>query len=311
MKINFKSPKKLILAIVTAVIVIVGAVLYDCGFINDEIYLKLISATSTETDFAPLEVRFIDVDQADCILIKGPKKNALIDAGNINYENRIENHLRSCGVHSIDIFIITHPHSDHLGSASKLLKKFPVGEVIIPKIPEEFFPTTGLFEEFIKAVSKKGCDIFFATADMSFDLGEGAVLSILGNTEYFGDNFNNYSVVSKLTFGETIFLFSGDAEKEVEQTLISKDIDLSADVYKAGHHGSTTSNSSAFLREINPRYAVIFCGKNNDYGHPHEEVLKRFKKLEAKVYRTDYDGDIVFGSDGINLTVKTEKQRGK
>ncbi len=307
MKASFNGPKGLLSALIAMLIVFISAVLYESGFINDELYLKLISAANAEASSSPVEVHFIDVDQAECILIKAPDKTVLIDAGDIGYENRIENHLRRYGVYSIDLFIMTHPHSDHMGSASKLFKKFPVKEVLLPEISEEHFPTTSLFEDFLNALSKKNCEVSYAKAGMSFELGEGAVLEILGNGSYSGDNLNNYSVVSKLTYGETSFLFTGDTEEEIEQELLNSGVDLSATVYNAAHHGSTTSNSAVFLRAVGAKYAAVSCGRNNDYGHPHKEILERFKDFDIKVYRTDYDGDIIFGSDGVKLTVKTEK----
>lgn len=308
MKAFNKSPGGFFAALFAIIIVFIGATLYEQGIINDEIYLRLLSAVKTEiSESSDLEVHFIDVDQAECILIKAPEKTVLIDAGNIGYEKTIENHLRTEGIFTIDLFIVTHPHSDHIGSAPEILKKFPVAEVIIPEIPEEFLPTTSLFEDFLRVLSKKNCAFSYSENGKTYDLGGGAVLEILGPVGYTGDNLNNYSVVSKLTFGETSFLFTGDAEEEAELLLIESGADLSCTVLNAGHHGSSTSNSASLLKAAMPEYAAISCGYNNDYGHPHREVVSLFKDFGIKYYRTDYNGDIIFGSDGKTVTVKTEK----
>ena len=302
---NFNGPGGFVASLLAIVIVFACAVLYEHGIINDDIYLDILSAVKGEisSSSSELEVHFIDVGQAECILIKAPEKNILIDAGDIGCEKKIKNYLRTEGVFSIDLFIITHPHSDHIGSASDILKNFPAAEVILPEIPAEYLPTTSIFENLLKTISEKGCSAVYAEPGKIYELGKGAVLEILGPEGYSGDNLNNYSVISKLTYGETSFLFTGDAEEEAELLLISSGADLSCSVLSAGHHGSSTSGCAAFLKAASPEYAAISCGYNNDYGHPHHETLSSFKEFGIKYYRTDYDGDIVFGSDGKSITV--------
>lgn len=303
----YNSPKGILSALLAIIVVFAAAVLYENGIINDELYLKLISAAKTEvSESSEVEVHFIDVGQAECILIKSPEKIILIDSGDIGYGKTIERYLRMEGVLSIDLFIATHPHSDHIGSASEILEKFPVSEVMIPEIPEEFLPTTSLFEEFLKTLSKKNCLVSYSENGRKIELGKGAVLEILGPAGYYGDNLNNYSIISKLTFGETSFLFTGDAEKEAEELLLSSGADVSCTVLNSGHHGSSTSGSAGFLKAANPEYAAISCGFDNDYGHPHKETLSAYREFGIEYYRTDFDGSIVFGSDGKNITVSTK-----
>lgn len=308
MKAFNRNPGGLLAALFALMIVFICATLYEHGIINDDFYINLLSAVKTEvSSSSELEVHFIDVDQAECILIKAPEKTVLIDAGNVGYEKTIENYLRTRGIFTIDLFIVTHPHSDHIGSAPALLKRFPVSEVIIPEIPEEFLPVTSLFEDFLKILSVKNCFVSYSEIGKTYDLGNGAMLEILGPAGYYGDNLNNYSVISKLTFGETSFLFTGDAEEEAELLLLDSGADVSCTVFNAGHHGSSTSNSAALLKAALPKYAAVSCGFNNDYGHPHREIISSFGDFGIKYYRTDYDGNIVFGSDGKTITVKTEK----
>ncbi len=306
MRIN-NNPGGLLAALIAVLLVFIGATLYEYGIINDELYLKLISAAQNGiSESSDLEVHFIDVDQSECILIKTPEKNILIDSGDIGYEKKIENYLRKNGVFGIDLFILTHPHSDHIGSASHIIERFPVKEVLMPEIPEDFLPTTSVFKELLRSLSRKNCSVFYPEKGMSFELGKGAVLEILTPLGYSGDNLNNYSIVSKLTYGETSFLFTGDAEEEIELLLISSGSNISSTVLNAGHHGSSTSNSVAFLKAVSPEYAAISCGYGNDYGHPHKEVISAFRDFGIKYYRTDYDGSIIFGSDGKNIAVSVK-----
>ena len=258
MKTFNQSPGGLFAAILAVALVFIGATLYEHGIIDEEIYLKLISAAKIQvTDESDLEVHFIDVDQAECILIKTSDKTVLIDSGDIGYEKTVENYLRTEGILSIDLFILTHPHSDHIGSASGILKSFPLHEVMIPEIPEEFLPTTSVFEKLLLTISEKNCKFSYSKTGKTYDLGEGIVLEILGPAGYKGDNLNNYSIISKLTFGETSFLFTGDAEAEAEFLLLDSGADVSCTVFNAGHHGSSTSNSAFFLTAANPEYAAI------------------------------------------------------
>lgn len=304
----FNNPKGLFAAILAILLVFIGAVLYEYGIIDDGLYLKILSAAKGEAAFvSDIEVHFIDVGQAECILIRAPEKTVLIDAGDIGCEKKIENHLRTNGIFSIDLFIVTHPHADHIGSAPDILKKFPVSEVLMPEIPEEFLPASSIFEEFLLTLKDKKCAVYYAKPGTEYDLGGGAVLEILGPVGYYGDNLNNYSIVSKLTYGETSFLFTGDAEEEAELLVLDSGADVSCTVLNAGHHGSATSNSTKLLLAAKAEFAAISCGYDNDYGHPHSEILSAFRDFGIKYYRTDFDGSIVFGSDGENITVTTEK----
>lgn len=298
------SPGGLFAALLALIVVFISAVLYESGIITDETYLKLISAVNGEiTETSDYSVHFIDVGQAECILIETPDKTVLIDAGDVGCEKRIENYLRTNGIFKIDYFIATHPHADHIGSASKVLSKFPVGEVIMPEIPAEFLPTTSLFEDFLKTLSRKKCPVSYAKAGTVIELGEGK-LEIIAPLGYMGENLNNYSVVSKFTYGETSFLFTGDIEADAESAVLSSGADISCTVYNAAHHGSSTSNTEAFLSAASPKYAAISCGYNNDYGHPHDEVIFALRKRDIKFYRTDYDGTIIFSTDGKTVSAQ-------
>lgn len=303
----FSKSGGLLTAILAIIVVFISAVLYESGIITDEMYHQIIGTLNPGvSDSSDYSVHYIDVGQAECIAIKTPGKSVLIDAGDVGCDKIIKNYLYANGIYSIDIFITTHPHADHIGSAAEIIKAFPIGEVIMPEIPSEYLPTTSLFEDFLLALSMKNCKVSYAKPGMVFELGEGK-LEILAPFGNMGDNLNNYSVASKFTYGETSFLFTGDMESEAEKALLDSGADVSCTVYNAGHHGSSTSSSDDFLDAANPQYAVISCGYGNDYGHPHSEVISSFRKRGIKYYRTDYDSHIVFSTDGKNLTVKTAK----
>ncbi len=306
MKTN-ANPGGLIAALLALIIIFISSFLYDSGIISDSEYLKIIGALNPGiSEVTDHSVHFIDVGQAECILIKTPEKTVLIDAGDVGCGKDIKNYLYTVGIRNIDIFIVTHPHADHIGSAEEILESFPVGEVIMPEIPEEYLPTTSLFENFLRTLGKKNCRVSYAKPGTIYEFGE-AKLEILAPSGNMGDNLNNYSVASKFTLGETSFLFTGDMESSAEKALLDSGADISCTVLNAGHHGSSTSNSEEFLSAANPQYAAISCGYDNDYGHPHSEVISAFKERNIKYYRTDFESHIVFYTDGKTITVKTAK----
>ena len=253
-----------------------------------------------------MQVHYLDVGQADCILITTPDRTVLIDAGNEGCGPGIQPYLESQKVSSIDILIATHAHADHIGDMDYVIQNFDIGQIIMPKLPQEMVPTTRVYRNLLTAISDKGKKVQAAKPGASYDICEGGLLEILAPNRNY-DDLNSTSVVCRLTYGETAFLFTGDAEKESEEDILEAGFDVTADVYKAGHHGSSTSNSMAYLKAVSPQYAVISCGEGNDYGHPHKEVLERFDKLGIQVLRTDRMGAIVVASDGRELQVATQK----
>lgn len=265
-----------------------------------------VSASGGEPLEGEVQVHYLDVGQADSILITTPDKTVLIDAGNEGCGPGIQQYLESQEVSSIDFLIATHAHADHIGDMDYVVQNFEIGQIIMPKLSEEMVPTTRVYQNLLTSISDKGKKIQAAKPGASYDICEGGLLEILAPNKNYSD-LNDTSVVCRLTYGETAFLFTGDAEKESEEDILAAGFDVTADVYKAGHHGSSTSNSLAYLKAVGPRFAVISCGEGNDYGHPHKEVLERFEKLGIQVLRTDLMGTIVVASDGRELQVATQK----
>lgn len=263
-----------------------------------------IARNSKRPFYSGIEVHFIDVGQADAALILCDGKAMLIDGGNVADSSLIVAYLRRNAVSCIDYLICSHAHEDHVGGLSGALSAVKVGAVFAPVTESD----SKAYQNFIQKSGEQGLFVQHPSPGEHFSFGE-ADISFFGPVAESGENVNNTSIVLKVTYGQTSFLFTGDAEMDAERAILSHDFDLSSTVLKVGHHGSDTSTSYVFLREVMPQYAVISVGKDNAYGHPSDLVLSRLRDVGAKVYRTDIQGDIVFKSDGKNLTVSTVKNQ--
>ncbi|HHY41549.1 MAG TPA: MBL fold metallo-hydrolase [Thermoanaerobacterales bacterium] len=251
-----------------------------------------------------LKVHFIDVGQADCILIQAPTgENMLIDAGNNDDKDTIVSYLNAQGVKKIDVLVGTHPHEDHIGSLDTVIDTFDIGKIYMPKATT----TTKTFEDVLTAVRNKGLKITAAVGGTSINFSPDTKVEVLAPNSNEYKDLNNYSAVIKLIYGNVAFLFTGDAEHISENEMLAGNYDLRADILKVGHHGSNSSTTDAFLAAVNPSYAVICVGKGNDYGHPHKEVLDRLSKAGIKVYRTDESGTVTITTDGEKIEIGTAK----
>jgi len=245
-----------------------------------------------------LTVHFIDVGQADSILVTTPGgKTMLIDAGNNSDDEIVIGYLESMGISTIDVLIGTHPHEDHIGAMDDVIKRFKIGKFYMPKVAA----TTKTFKDVLSAASLKRIDINTAKSGIEIELDNLLTAKILAPISTKYDDLNNYSAVVKLTYGKISFLFTGDAEKISENEMIEKRLDLSATVLKVGHHGSNSSTSNKFLNIVNPQYAVISVGEDNDYNHPSSSVLDELNKRGIKVLRTDKMGTITISTDGNSI----------
>ncbi|HEX3048875.1 MAG TPA: ComEC/Rec2 family competence protein [Bacillota bacterium] len=248
-----------------------------------------------------LRIHFIDVGQADSILIQTPQgKNMLVDAGNNDDGTVVVNYLNRLGVKQLEAVVGTHPHEDHIGGLDEVILKLPVKAVYLPKVTA----TTKTFEDLLLAIKTKRLKVTTARAGVKVALDSGVKAEFLAPNSEKYDEANEYSAVLKLTYGKTSFLLAGDAEKVSEREMLEKGYDLHANLLKVGHHGSGGATKAKFLEAVAPQYAVICVGKNNDYKHPHAQTLNRLKKLNVQVYRTDQLGTIVVTSDGKKLSLK-------
>lgn len=282
-------PKKFRWVLILILIVLLGILAY-------RIYQKAHSSSDegpvSVTVVDGLEVFFVDVGQADSALITCGDETMLIDGGNVGDGQKIYSLLRERNIETLNYLVCTHAHEDHVGGLASALTAC-TAEVV-------FCPVTDYNSNAFRNFAERAGEITVPEVGYTFSLGEATaqILACDPNAE----NTNNTSIVLKLTYGETSFLFTGDAETPVEQTILNSGYDPSAHVLKVGHHGSSSSTSYRFLNEVMPQYAIISVGEDNSYGHPHDEVLSRLRDADVTVYRTDSDGDIVCVSDGKKVT---------
>ena len=248
-----------------------------------------------------LTVTFLDVGQGDAAVLQCGGQTMMIDGGKAKASSYIYSWLKKNQISYLDVMVATHTDADHIGGLSGALNYAKVGTAYCPVTSG----TTKTFQSFVRYLKKQGKSITVPKAGDEFSLG-GAQVRILGPTDPQAEG-NNSSIVLKVTFGDTSFLFTGDAEREEEQELLESGYDLESTVLKVGHHGSDTSTSYLFLRTVNPQYAVISVGADNTYGHPTEAVLSRLRDADVKTCRTDLQGTITAVSDGKKVTFQTER----
>ena len=270
------------------------AVLLSLFGITADTYSSDYQKNSLALD-SPLCVHYIDVGQGDSIYVKLPNgENLLIDAGDNDAGVNVTGYLKDLRVKKIDYLVATHPHSDHIGGMDDVINKFDVKTMYMPKVSHN----TATFSSLLDAIEENDVKLTEAKAGVNILKEENLSVDILSPDSRTYEDMNNYSAVLKITYGDTGFLFTGDAEKEAENKLKSN---LKSNVIKVGHHGSDTSTGEKFLQKVSPEVAVISVGENNDYSHPHSEVVSRLKKHNINIFRTDYDGTVVIGSDGEKI----------
>ena len=252
-----------------------------------------------------LTVHYIDVGQADSILLECGDEFMLIDGGNRDDGQLLVSYLQSCGVEELKAVVCTHAHEDHVGGLPSVLAVFPTGAVYAPTTTYD----TKIFNDFLYYTDQQRLEVTIPAPGDKLQLGS-TDLTVLGPVKSYADP-NNTSIVIMADFGENRFLFTGDMEKEAENDMLDYwdgRYDWNIDVLKAGHHGSSTSSGYRFVYETDPEYSIISCGKDNDYGHPHRETVALFGDAGIPMLRTDELGSILAVSDGQEITITWEKQ---
>lgn len=253
-----------------------------------------------------VQVHFIDVGQGDSELILTKDKAVLIDSGENESAGKLYQYLKALDINKLDYIICTHPHSDHIGGMHEIINRIETDTVIMPYLPDKMIPVTSSYSKLLKSISDRNVKAEYAEFGTELVLGDECVLKIYApQGEY--DNLNNYSVVCRLEHYDNSFLFTGDIEKTVEYELLDSDAELKSTVIKVPHHGSSSSSSYKFLKEVRPQYAVFEVGAANDYGHPHREIYDRYGDFDCIRLRTDYSGSIVFTSRNGNIDYVPEK----
>lgn len=277
-----------ILAVIIAVIV-VGVFVFQS--VQD-------NANKVTIPMDGLYVHYIDVGQGDSELICCGGEYMLIDAGEPSASDTVVDYLNDHGIEKLEYVVCSHGHADHCGGLDAVVENFDVGTVFTSPYPGD----TSSYEIFSDAVSAKGLDMTVPELGESYSLGE-ARFEFIGPLEEY-DNLNDDSLVMRLEYGDTSFLFTGDMTSKAERDLLEDGANVKCDVLKVGHHGSSGSSSYRFLYEAEPKIAVISCEAGNSYGHPHEEALSRLNDCGAEVCRTDLEGSIIIFSNGMEVTKK-------
>lgn len=248
-----------------------------------------------------LKVHYLDVGQGDSIFIELPNNETmLIDAAESYQSENIINYLKNLNYQKIDYVIGTHPHTDHIGGLKDIINTFEIGKIYMPKVVS----TTKTYESLLMAIKDKNLKINTAKAGTSIIDTDALKINILAPNNSTYTELNNYSVVTKITYGTTKFLFMGDAEKLSENEIKE---DVTADVIKIGHHGSNTSSSIDFIKKVNAKYGIISVGLNNKYNLPKEEIITNWENSGTKIYLTSINGTITASSDGTNIKIESEK----
>ena len=246
-----------------------------------------------------LEVEFIDVGQAESIFIKQDGHNILIDAGNNADGKLLVKYLKNKGIKKFDYVVGTHPHEDHIGGLDDIINEFEIEHILMPDVTSN----TKTFEDVLNAIEKKNLEIEIPIIDETFTAGDLNFKVIYTGTNE--EDLNSDSIVLRMDYKNNSYLFTADLTGDIEKELLEKDIDVN--IYKVAHHGSTYSNTYEFLERVTPKYAIISCGKDNDYYYPHIKALNRIKKHTKEIYRTDQDGTIIVKDDGENIEIIKEK----
>ena len=300
---NTKMKKLLSTAIALIIIGIAGILGTNEKFVDivSNIGEQVNTQNEQQVEFVAQEdllIDYIDVGQADSILIRNQDKVMLIDAGTNEAGETVVNYLENLGITKIDYLIGTHPHEDHIGGLDDVINKFDIGQIYMSKIET----TTKTFEDVLEAIENKNLTVTAPNKGDEIVLGQ-ATGEFMTEPILDKDNLNVSSLIFRLEFGNNSFLFMGDAEEENEKTISWP----KTDVLKVGHHGSSTSSSEEFLKQVQPQYAIIMVGEDNSYGLPTQEIIDKLNTIGSTIYRTDENGTIQLTSDGNTIEIKTSK----
>ena len=251
-----------------------------------------------------LQVHFIDVGQADCILVEFGNFHMLIDGGNRDDGRLVVSYLEQLGIQELDAVVCTHAHEDHVGGLPAVLAVYPTSAIYAPTKTY----ASNVFDDFLHYADQQGQEIIIPKPGEIMESGPLSV-TFLGPVKSYAET-NDTSIVCRLEYGDASFLFTGDMEVTAENDMLDHwgDMDWKVDVLKVGHHGSNTSTGYRFLYETDPDYGIIFCEKGNSYGHPHDEPLSRLNHADVTLLRTDEMGTIIAATDGGEITFTWENQ---
>ncbi len=277
----------------SSALVFLLAVLAVFFFSTDSEEREALLSDSPNVSAEAVYVHFIDVGQASATLIQSGDKGILIDAGEDNTGEYLAEYINSCGVEKLEYVVASHPHADHIGGMSDVFDKFPVGMVIMPELSDINTPTTRVYEKLLDGIIQYDIEVSLAAVGETYSI-DGVTMTVLGPTEQVKD-LNDMSVICKVNANGTNIMILGDAEKqELSSVYETVTFDYKSDILVMGHHGSREAIHENFLDKVDADFAIYSCGEGNSYGHPHEEALDYTDSRNMIIYRTDYDGTIVF-----------------
>lgn len=301
---NISNVMKVMFGMLIMIVAILGKIVIlenDTVELNSKPNTVTDSFVNMENLQGKLEIHFIDVGQADSILITQGEHHMLIDAGNNDDEKMLVEYLRKQNIDEFEYIVGTHPHEDHIGGMDYVLQEFNTKVLFFPKVSY----TTKTFQDVISAASAKNLKFTTPVVGTSYELGDAFFEILAPNSSSYKET-NDYSIVIRMTYGNNHFLLMGDAEIVSENEILKKGNNITADLLKVGHHGSNTSTGESFLKAVTPKYAVISVGKGNPYDHPVRSVMERLKNSNIMVYRTDESGTIIATSDGNKITFNVD-----
>lgn len=307
----FKDIKKAVFIVIAVILLLVSGDMLFQPMEQEASVESLPQVESSDSSLVPslepsqqhskLQVHFIDVGQGDATLIVCDGHAMLIDAGENNKGTAVQLYLMKQGIASLDYIVGTHPDSDHIGGMDVIVTKFDCETILMPGYEKD----TATYRDVLDAMEYKSYQVTEPVVGATYSLGD-ANFTIIAPQRTDYDESNNVSIGIKLVHGKNCFLFTGDAEGDAQADIINSGFDIQADVLKVGHHGGKAAMNSTWIEAVMPDYGVISCGRNNDYGHPHEETLNLLAEKDVQLFRTDVQGHIVATSNGTDITWNCE-----
>ena len=290
--------KKILLSLIAAIVIALGSILFPEAAPETPAVLEEPSGNG-------LTIHFIDVGQADCALLECDGKYMIIDGGNVEDGQMVVSYLKQMGVETLEAVVCTHSHEDHVGGLPAVLSVFEAETVYSPVTEYD----TKVFRDFVSKTEANAGSITVPAPGDQFTLGT-ATVTVLGPVKEYDDP-NNTSIVTKVTYGQSDFLFTGDMETEAENDMLDywgNKADWNCEVLKVGHHGSETSSGYRFVYEVDPDYGIISVGQGNTYDHPHEKPMSRLNDAGVVLFRTDHLGHVIARTDGSEISLSWENQ---
>jgi len=285
-----KKSNKFVYTLVVAVFIAVVAFLQGQGVLPETV--------NPNVD-GKVYLHIIDVGQGSSTLVQQGNVGILIDAGELDYGSTVSSYINACGIDDLKYVVASHPHSDHIGGLPRVLQDFEVGELLMPEIDEQNLPTTRVYERLLDTITERKITASYCEVGDVYTLGD-IRMEVLGPVVQT-DDLNNMSAICKISFGDTDIMILGDAETQELSPVYNYSEGLESEILIMGHHGSRTSLHKEFLEAVDPLEAIISCGKNNSYGHPHKETINFLMKNNIEYWRTDYSGDIVYLIDATGF----------